>query len=274
MSLAQDRSSGDASSAIGDAQQSPPQVFVRPLSVPAGWPWEQARAADLEARHGAPLPISDLLHKVRRLTPWGPGRPGRYAAFYVRLSEYRRPFETTMSVDGQAVSIAFGKSGGGFRQAPIVAAAIALVVATGAVFGGGLVMAIQARALTTGRLEADEVLAGGKLKSATALNRRRQQSLALKEAAGQSAPVAQVLSDLGWVAASRAPDARIAAFHWDHGLTAVEVRGDAPPFAAADRRLERSKGPIRAGVWLWGIHPAADPQSPPATAGGYEGFQP
>lgn len=273
MSLAEERSADEGLTSIGAAQESPPQVFMRPLSIPAGWPWEQARAAELEARHGAPLPIADLLHKVRRLTPWGPGRPGRYAAFYVRLSEYRRPFETTMSVEGQAISIAFGKSGQTFRQAPIVVAALALVVATGAIFGGGLVLAMQTRALTTGHLEADEVLAGGKLRSATALNRRRQQSIALKEAVGQSEPVAQVLNDLGWVAASRTPEARISAFHWDHGLTAVEVRGDSAPFTATDRGIERSRGPIRGGVWLWGIHPATDAPSSSSVPGEYGGIQ-
>ena len=57
----------------------PPQVFVRVFQAPAGMPWEQGRAARLEARHGSPLPIADVMHQVKRLGAWSLGQPGRYA---------------------------------------------------------------------------------------------------------------------------------------------------------------------------------------------------
>src|SRR5688572_20809131 len=85
----------------------PPQVFVRTFSTPSGLPWEQARAARLDAEHGAPLPLRDLLHRVKRLSPWSPGAVGRYAVFYVRRRDYRGAFETTVDVDGQPVRVTF-----------------------------------------------------------------------------------------------------------------------------------------------------------------------
>ena len=60
------------------AERPQPQVLVRVIVTPPGAPWEQARAAKLDAQHGAPLPISELIHQLRRLAPWAPGRPGRY----------------------------------------------------------------------------------------------------------------------------------------------------------------------------------------------------
>uniref|UniRef100_UPI00286DC870 hypothetical protein n=1 Tax=Phenylobacterium sp. TaxID=1871053 RepID=UPI00286DC870 len=230
-----------------------PQVFVRAFSIPSGMPWEQARAATLEAHHGAPLPIEDLICKVRRLAPWGPRRAGRYAAFYVRRSEFRDPFDTLQMVDGARLRVSFGSSRDQVRQTQMAAVAIGLIVATGAALGGGLMMALDARAKATGRLEADEILAAGQARAAEAQHRRKQQALELRAAIGNAQPVDRVLADLAWASASKAPEARISALHWEHGLMAVEVRGPAAPFVASDRLVERSAQPVRSGVWLWGV---------------------
>ena len=80
-----------------------PQVFARAIVTPPAPPWEQIRAANLEARHGAPLPLAELMHRVKRLSGWAPGRPGRFAVFYVRSKEFRSPFEAKVDVDGQTV---------------------------------------------------------------------------------------------------------------------------------------------------------------------------
>ena len=85
----------------------PPSVFARSVATPPGWPWEQARGALLEARHGAPLPIDQMLVRLKRLTPWRPGQGARFAACYVRATEIEARFEARVDVEGQAVSVAF-----------------------------------------------------------------------------------------------------------------------------------------------------------------------
>jgi len=59
------------------------------------------------------------------------------------------------------------------------------------------------------------------------------------------------------VSAARTPDARIEALHWDHGLLAVEARGEYPPIAGSGPPPERSSKPVRPGVWLWGLKTGA-----------------
>lgn len=259
----------DAEEATPAAARPQPQVFVRALITPPGPPWEQARAARLDAQHGAPLPIADLLHQVRRLDRWGPGRPGRYAAFYVRAREIRDPFETAVEVDGQSVTVRFGASGPDLRRLRSAGLAVALFMASGALLGGGTMLALGARSEAAAQLEADEQLAATRTRAADAFRARSYQARELRALVGQARPVGDVLGDVAWVASSRTPDARIAAIHWERGLLAVEARGDQPPFLSADRPLERSPRPLRPGVWLWAIGPAgalSQPISKPEAA--------
>lgn len=81
-----------------DAQppRAEPNVLVRTLVVPPGAPWVQQRAAMLEARHSAPLPIESLVLSLMRLEGWRPGRPGRYAACYVLARDFAGRLTTTV----------------------------------------------------------------------------------------------------------------------------------------------------------------------------------
>jgi len=231
----------------------PPQVFVRALTTPPGAPWEQHRAAHLDARHGAPLPIADLMHQVRRLDRWGPGRAGRFAAFYVRAREYREPFETSVEVDGQPVKVRFGTPAQDLRRLQQIGAVLAGIVLCGAVLGTGTMLALGARGEAAAQLEADEQLARARLKTAEAFRNRAYQARDLRALVGQARPLADVVADLSWVATSKTPEARVVGIHWERGLLAVEARGEQAPFLAVDRPLERSAGPLRPGVWLWAV---------------------
>lgn len=235
------------------AAAAPPQVFVRALTTPPGLPWEQARAARLDARLGAPLPIAELLHQVRRLDRWGFGQPGRYGAFYVRAREYRQPFEATAQVDGQAVKVRFGTPARDSRRLRAVGAALILLVLSGAILGAGTMLALRARSAATAQLEADELLARNRLKMAEVLRDRSLQARDLRTLVGPSRPLADVVGDLSWIATSKTPEARIVGVHWERGLLAVEARGEQPPFLAVDRPIERAARPIRPGVWLWAV---------------------
>src|SRR4051812_4519545 len=93
-----------------------PQVFKRVIATPSGPPWRQVRAAQLEARHGAPLPIGELMFRLKRIAPWSLGQPGRFAAFYIRTREYRSAFEAIVDVEGTPVTVAFGASAKQGRQ--------------------------------------------------------------------------------------------------------------------------------------------------------------
>ncbi|HEX3365605.1 hypothetical protein [Phenylobacterium sp.] len=244
-----------------------PRVFTRAIVTPPAPPWEQARAANLDARHGAPLPLPDLVHRVRRLSGWAPGRPGRFAVFYVRAAELRGPFEAAVEVEGQTVKVAFGQGGASTQRIQSLAAVLLLFGLTGAVLGAGAVMALNARAEATGQLEAAEKLAAAKLAAAQGFHRQVVQARDLHTALGAARPIADVLADLSWVGTSKTPEARVAAVHWKGGVMAVEVRGEDPPFPASDRRLERATRPLRPGVWLWGVGPrSAQDASAPAGA--------
>jgi hypothetical protein len=236
----------------------PPKVFVRALTTPPGAPWEQARAARLDAQHGAPLPISELMHQVRRLDRWGPGRSGQFAAFYVRVREYREPFETPVEVDGQTVRVRFGTPTQDVRRLQAAGAVLFALVLSGAVMGAGAVLALRARGEASTQLAADEQLARTRLAAAQAFRDRSNQASDLRSLVGQARPLGEVVADLTWVATSKTPEARVVGIHWERGLLAVEARGEQPPFLAADRPLERSGKPLRPGVWLWAVGRAQD----------------
>jgi hypothetical protein len=247
--LPQDLEFGPRPSAAPDH----PQVLMRVIVTPPGAPWEQARAAGLDAQHGAPLPIAELIHRLKRLTSWAPGRPGRFAVFYVRAKEFRAPFETRVDVDGQSVRVAFGVVGDGARRLQGGLMLLAMLVATGAILGGALTLAGRARSEASARLDAAERMAAAKLTVAETYRKQAAETRALRTAAGRARPVAEVIDDLTWLATSKTPEARIAAVHWQAGVMAVEVRGDPPPFAVADRSILRSPKQLRPGVWLWGV---------------------
>ena len=66
-----------------------------------------------------------------------------------------------------------------------------------------------------------------------------------------------VASDLAWASAAKSADAHIEVLHWQGGVMTLEAIGDRPPFEPdGDRRVERSKRPVRNGVWVWGVGPA------------------
>jgi hypothetical protein len=243
----------DGSPPEAGPDDAPPEVFLRTFVTPPGAPWTQARAAALEVRHGAPLPLGDLMHRVKRLEGWGPGRPARFAAFYIRRRDYRRPFETLVDVDGAPVRVAFGARAqhfGRLRSLALAGAAAALSVG---LVASGTVAALNARAEVAGRLDTAARQIAVRLSQGRETAGRLETSRAIAQVQGHAGLPAEVLDDLEWLAHARTPEAQILAVHWDHGLLAVEARGEAAPVAATDREVVRAPRPLRAGVWLWGI---------------------
>lgn len=240
----------------------PPQVFVRTFVVPPGAPWVQGRAATLEVRHGAPLPLADLMHRVRRREGWRPGQAGRFAAFYIRRADYSMPFETIVDVDGDAFRIAFGANAQDFQRLRRLAlAGLAAAVIAGLVASGG-VAALNARADASGRLDTLSRQIDARLRQGRQIAAQADVMQALARAQGHTALSTQVLDDLDWLAHARTADAQILAVHWDHGLMVVESRGEASPVSASGREVVRAPRPARPGVWLWGVRQPASAPTP------------
>jgi hypothetical protein len=253
MSAAFDLTQDGAEAAEADA----PKVFSRVFAVPPGAPWEQSKAAQLEARHGSPLPISDLTWRLRRLGGWGPGAVGRFVVFYVRSRELVGAFETTVEVEGRPLHVAFGSTGAQLRQAQRLGVLGLLTALLFAAVIGSLVIGLGTRTRAEEQLTELERTAEVKYRQAMKLQQRLAQERELRSAVVHSGRLEDVIADLAWASAAKAPEARIAAFHWDHGFMAVEARGESPPLIAADRQIERAARPLRPGVWLWGVKPAA-----------------
>lgn len=231
----------------------PPKIFARVTNAPPGWPWEQTRGAMLEARHGAPLPIEQMQVRLRRLTPWRPNQPARFAAFYVRAAEVTPRLDAVVDVEGQPTPVTFEPPEALARRARLSLLAGVAAAGVAALLFVSITGALLARAEGEQQLAAMERDAAAKLRRAETLQaaRRDSASLTLIQPGDR---VAAPLSDLAWAMAMRAPDARIEAWHWDHGVVEVEARGEAPPFVDARRAMSGS-GPVHRGVWRWRIEP-------------------
>jgi|GEM_PF-1189860 len=256
--------------AADGAAAAEPQVLVRTFATPAGLPWDQARAARLEARHAAPLPISELHYRLKRLGGWAAGRPGEFAVFYLRRSDLTGAFATTVDVGGEAIRVSFGaKSTPSVHLGELGMLMLSLILSF-LILGAVLVSGWSIRQDTTQQLEALEQQTASKLNLGRKLQHDQAQDRALAVSQGTSGQVADVLDDLAWIAHARTPGARILSVHWDHGLMAIETRGSAAPVASTQRQLIRAAKPGLAGTWLWGVtRTAAAPSagsSPAATA--------
>ena len=136
------------------------------------------------------------------------------------------------------------------RRALAVGLATAGVAALLAISVAG---ALLARTQGEQQLSAMERDAAVKLRRAEAIQTARRDSATLTLAQPGDRPAAPI-TDLAWAMAARAPDARIEAWRWDHGVVEVEARGEAPPFVDPRRVMSRA-GSVRPGVWRWRIEP-------------------
>lgn len=241
----------------GPAERPAPAAFVRGITAAPVAPWDQTRAANLEARLNAPLPLEEVAYVLRRLEPWRPGTPGRFAAVYVRRRDIGDGLTVQPELNGKPVTAQFVSpihQRAQVRRLGLVAGAAAL--------GGFLLITVAvslwtARVQSTERLASLEQLVADRTREANQRARAAAQVRALDALGMRGRQAAVVLDDLAWAGQARNPAASVEAFHWEGGFMAVEVRGDAPPFAVADRQAHRSRAPLRRGVWLWGVEPTA-----------------
>jgi len=221
----------------------PPQVFARSILAPAGAPWDQRRAADLDARLGAPRPVSELYYKLHRLDPWRPSQASRYLAVYIRRSEVLDRFVSETEVDGRIQGVVLRSS--------LAVLAVSIVAA-------GIVGALDVRARRESALESLEQSAAVAARHAASLQSRKQVARVLDAASVRGRTIADYLADLAWASNAKAPGAHIQALYWERGLMAVETRGPKPPFAASDRAVHKADKVPGPGLTLWGVQPASN----------------
>lgn len=209
----------------------------------------------LEARQSAPLPIAEVAYQLRRLGVWD-GRASRFAAFYVRASDFTESFVSDLQVDGETLRLRMTHPADERRRSKIVGIVGGTAAVLLAVLTVSIVSAASQRTRLSETLDAAERQAGGRLRAAQGLNRRWRQATALEAASRGDFPVNRLIADLNWASANRTPGTRIDAFHWQQGVLAVESAGAAPPIEAWDRTLIRSSKPVRPGVWAWAAGPA------------------
>lgn len=247
-----------------------PKVLARVFTVPPGLPWEQARAAALEARHGSPLPIAEVALLRRRLQPWRPGEAGRYVALYVLASEVGDGFETSVEVDGRSMPVRFAspqERGRAAQRLVLIGLAAAVISAMIAI---AVLSSLAIREEAGTRLASAEMSARARLRVARQIQSQRTEARALEAMEGRGASLDEVLTDLGHASSARASEAWIDAFHWERGLVAVEAHGEVAPLRAnPGQRVERSQKPIRPGVYLWSLEPAGPMAA--ETNGGHAG---
>jgi hypothetical protein len=252
----------------GDAAaDAAPTVFVRTASAPPGAPWDQVRSVALEARIGAPLPLDAVLIEQRRLGRWAFGRPARFVVCYVRRADVVGEFRAQAEVDGRSLVIVFRPPAARVRLAKrwgMIAAVGGLAMVLGI---GAVASALSSRGETEAQLESLEQRADVGLRQAEAQARLSDQARRLDAVGAGRQTVSTLLGDLAWASSAKAPSAHIDALHWEHGYMGVEVRGLVAPFAQTNRPVIKADKPIRPGVWLWGVGPAAaGPRAPGGSA--------
>jgi hypothetical protein len=199
--------------------------------------------------------LAEVTYQLRRLEPWAMGRPARFAAFYVRTEEAGKSLERTLQVNGRPVRVRFLSTAERNRRArrlglvALAAGSLALVTS------GAITSALAVRQETATRIDTLGQIATARHKAMREAERQRLIAQSLDAEGVKNLKLSNVLADLAWASAAKAPEARIEAVHWDHGHMAFEVRGDGAPFLASDRTVIKASKPVRPRVWLWGVEP-------------------
>jgi hypothetical protein len=237
-----------------------PKIFPRILTSPPGLPWDQSRAAMLDARLNAPMPIGELVVQLRRLSPWRPGEAGRFVAFYARRVDIEGGLVESVLVDGAAFLVRFETEAAQAARRLLVIGIAGAIGVTAALLFTGVSLALANREdaqMQMTRLEAEITARNHAL---NARNRDLAEARNIDNADLTGRDLDHLLTDLAWTDAAKAPDLRLLGWFWDKGYMAVEVRSPAP-FPSADRPVRRNDKPTRQGVWLYGISPATAPRA-------------
>ena len=225
--------------------------FTRLVTAPPSWPWDQARAARLEAQHTSPVSGDDVSIVVRRLKPWALGQDGKFVAIYLRGVDIRQGLKFDIDIQGQRLTVDMPSPGQKTAQTQerawyigLAGGAIACVLLMG-------VITVQRRGAEADHLADIENQLQRKAHEAEGVARAKGDAQALAELGLGNRSLDRALSDLKQLSLKHDPATRIDAFYWNKGYWAVEARGTAAPIKDATVPLQRSAKPVRKDVWLW-----------------------
>lgn len=225
--------------------------FTRVVTAPPAWPWDQHRAARMEAQHTSPLSGDDITVIVRRLKPWGWNEPGKFVAVYLRGVDLRDDLNFQVDVQGQTITVDLPsrerKMADSRNRALILAFGGAIVVA----FVAMTSLMLQRRAQEADQLSLLETRLNHQAQEAERVRRAHDDALALEDLGVRYRTLDQAIGDLKVFTLKRDPAARIDAFYWNHGYWAVEVHGKDPPLSDATVPLQKAPKPVRKDTWLW-----------------------
>ncbi len=237
-------------------QANAPQTFVRPVTTPAALPWEQSRAAGLEAALSMPSAKGDLRYRLVRTKGWRPGQPGRFAAVYLKGAAPEISCTAEILVEGRALKIAFISDATRRRQIKEQAVALVAFAGPAALFILALSGSIAVRSDRELRLQALEAKAARAELFTKRLAKERAEARLFSHSGLADHTLKEAQADLSWLARNRNLAAHVQAIHWEGGLMTITARGDTPPLRSSERELRRSAKPLQPGLWLWGVGPA------------------
>lgn len=231
----------------------PPPAFVRAIQTPPGLPWDQHRAAELEARAGSPVTDPMIRITIRRLTPWRPRKAGRFEVTYERpapvvIQPFQRdPTRSDLppwlrSDDGR---LARWVPGAG------VAGAVGLSLMAALVLG-------QMRQAETATAAAAMEARLAELEIAVSHREATLRNQAVIGSAGLTGRSLETfLDDLGWASRTLSAEADVSRLGWDEAGLTISTSGSENPFGTSDRAVERS-GVAPTGATIWRIDEATD----------------
>ncbi len=226
------------------------QPFTRVLTTPPGWPWDQSRAAMLEARHTSPLSNDGVNIIVRRLKAWALGEAGEFVAIYLRAGDPLPALGFDIEVRGRTMHVDLPSRAARAEQVKDQAIRIGAVLVMLVVVLGLITLAFERRGALDDRLGDAEVQVAHQAREAHAVARAKQDAEALAEL-GVADGLDKAVGDLTYLTAAHDPAVRLDTFYWSKGFWAVEAHGAEPPLRDSAVILQKSARPVRPGVWLW-----------------------
>lgn len=258
---------------------SAPQLFTRVIVIPPGAPWDQHRAARLDAAHGAPLAGDEVVFALRRLDPWRPRTSARYGVAYRRCLGADVSETVEARLEGRSVRFRFGGPIARPREPRVLIVTAAMTLLAGLALMGGGFKAREVRAAKTETLERLEANALIGVRQ----DRRRRQTIAelalVRRADGAGRDFADLAGDLWWLGQVRDPAVKIQTVLWSRGALIVTGSGGDSPVRSAERPVERLQASAGQGVWRIGppaapvvrqglVRPSVVSQSPPQSKAG------
>jgi len=240
----------------------PFRPFTRVVTTPPGWPWDQARAAMLEARHTSPLSNDGVNIMVRRLKSWALGEGGEFVAIYLRAGDPLPAQGLDVDVRGRTIHIDLPSRAARAEQRKDQVTRIGAVAVMVIVVLGLITLAFERRAALDDHLGDAELRIDREAREAHAVVRAKQDAEALSEL-GVTDGLDHAINDLTYVTAAKDPAARLDAFYWSKGFWAVEGHGGDAPVKDSGLTLQKSPKPVRPGVWLWAAPDPANSEEAP-----------